>query len=144
MTFLDLVGDLAAQSPLGGNPAITGLEHDSRRIRPGNVFVAMRGEATDGNRYIDAAVANGAVAVVTDSAEQAPREGVAWARVQHGRRALAAMSARYFGEPARKLQLSGITGTNGKTTTTFLLESILQAAGNKTVLVGTIEYHVAG
>src|SRR5437588_8654114 len=105
MTFLDLVGDLAAQSPLGGDAAITGLEHDSRRVRPGNVFVAMRGETTDGNRYIDAAIANGATAVVTDSPEQTPREGVAWVRVQHGRRALAAMSARYFGDPARKLHL---------------------------------------
>src|SRR5258706_11664519 len=144
MTFLDLIGDLAAQSPIGGDPAITGLEHDSRRVRPGNVFVAFRGETTDGNLYIGAAIANGAVAVVTDSAEAQPREGVAWARVQHGRRALAAMSGRFYGEPARKLHLSGITGTNGKTTTSFLLESILQTAGNKTLLVGTIEYHVAG
>jgi UDP-N-acetylmuramoyl-L-alanyl-D-glutamate--2,6-diaminopimelate ligase len=144
MKFLELLATAAAQSAvLGGNPAVTGLEHDSRRVRPGNVFVAMQGEKTDGNRFIDAAVAAGAVAVVTDSAQAAPREGVAWARVPHGRRALAEMSARFFKYPERKLKLSGITGTNGKTTTSFLLESILQAAGRKVVLIGTIEYHVA-
>ena len=144
MTFLELLGELAQGAPTGGNPEITGLEHDSRRIRPGNVFVAMRGATTDGNRYSDAAIANGAVAVVSDSPEPPPRAGVAWARVEHGRRALALMSARFYGTPARKLRLHGVTGTNGKTTTAFLLESILQAAGRKTVLVGTIEYHVAG
>jgi len=145
MTFLELLGDLANEAPhVGGNPEITGLEHDSRRVRPGNLFVAMRGESTDGNRFIDAAIANGAVAVVSDSKEIQPRSGIAWAHVLHGRRALAAMSARFYGAPARKLRLHGVTGTNGKTTTAFLLESILQATGAKTVLVGTIEYHVAG
>src|SRR5581483_3100368 len=145
MRFLELLGEAAAKSAVAGpNPEITGLEHDSRRVRPGNVFVAMRGETTDGNRYIDAAVANGAAAVVTDSAQTPPREGVGWARVEHGRRALAEMGARLYGSPARKLALNGITGTNGKTTTTFLLESILKAAGRGSVLIGTIEYHVAG
>jgi UDP-N-acetylmuramoyl-L-alanyl-D-glutamate--2,6-diaminopimelate ligase len=144
MTFEELIGPGLPQSDvLGGNPEITGLEHDSRRVRPGNVFVAMHGETTDGNRYIDAAVAGGAVAVVTDSTELKPREGIAWARVHHGRRALAEMSARFFEHPETKLRLTGVTGTNGKTTTTFLLESILKVAGRNVVLVGTIEYHVA-
>ena len=154
MRFLELIGGLSATTgapqvlnafPPQADPEIYGIEYDSRRIAPGFMFVAMRGESTDGNRYIDAAVANGAVAVVTDSGIT-PREGIAWVRIApgSGRRALALLSSRFLGEPARKLRLSGITGTNGKTTTSFLLESILNAAGRKTVLVGTIEYHVCG
>jgi UDP-N-acetylmuramoyl-L-alanyl-D-glutamate--2,6-diaminopimelate ligase len=127
-----------------GNPEIYGVEYDSRRIRPGYLFVAMRGERTDGNRYIGAALENGAVAVITDSSQPIGREGTAWARVEDGRRALALVSAKFFDYPAQKLHMSGITGTNGKTTTSFLLEAILNAAGHRTVLIGTIEYHVAG
>ena len=124
---------------------ITGVQYDSRRVEPGNLFLAMRGETTDGNRYIDAAIAKGAAAVVSDSAEEQPRASIAWARVPHGRRALGAVSATFFGRPAEKLKLSGITGTNGKTTTAFLLESILNSSGAGPVaLIGTIEYHVAG
>ncbi len=127
-----------------GNPEIAGLDYDSRRVQPGWCFVAMRGEATDGNRYIDAALAAGAVAVVSDEVKIEPKGEVAWAQVPHGRRALARLSANFYKRPAEKLANSGITGTNGKTTTSFLLESILQAAGRKTALVGTVEYHVAG
>jgi UDP-N-acetylmuramoyl-L-alanyl-D-glutamate--2,6-diaminopimelate ligase len=143
MTFLQLL-DGAEVLSQRGNPAVSALEYDSRRVRPGCVFVAMRGDTTDANKFIDAAIESGAVAVVTDSADQRPRDGVAWAQVTHGRRALARLSANFYKHPAEKLTLSGITGTNGKTTTSFLLESILQAAGRKTALVGTVEYHVAG
>jgi len=128
----------------GGNPQISGLDYDSRRIKPGWLFVVMRGEATNGNRYIDAALKNGAVAVVTDSAEEKPRAEVAWAVVPHGRRALAQLSANFYGHPAEKLKITGVTGTNGKTTTTFLIESILKFCGKKSALIGTIEYHVGG
>jgi UDP-N-acetylmuramoyl-L-alanyl-D-glutamate--2,6-diaminopimelate ligase len=127
-----------------GNPAIAGVEYDSRRVRPGAVFVAMKGETSDGNRFIDQAIAAGAVAIVTDSAAEVPRAGVAWAQVLHGRRALARVSANFYKRPAERIAITGITGTNGKSTTAFLIESILQAAGRKTALVGTIEYHVAG
>lgn len=129
--------------------AVCGVEYDSRRVGPGSVFVAMRGETTDGNQYIEQAVARGAVAVVTDSAAayDATANGpldVALVEVRHGRRALAAIAANVFGHPERKLQLSGVTGTNGKTTTAYLLEQLLRAAGRVTALVGTIEYRVAG
>jgi len=141
MNFLELLDgvEVSAQS---GNPPVTGVEYDSRRVKPGNVFVAMRGESSDGNRFIEQAVAAGASAIVTDSDFRPPN--VAWAKVSHGRRALATLSANYYGHPAEKLAITGITGTNGKSTTAFLLESILRAAGKKTALVGTIEYHVAG
>jgi UDP-N-acetylmuramoyl-L-alanyl-D-glutamate--2,6-diaminopimelate ligase len=127
-----------------GNPPVVGLEYDSRRVRPGTVFVAMKGETSDGNRFIDQAIAAGAVAIVTDSAAEVPRPTVAWAQVVHGRRALARLSANFYKRPAERIANTGITGTNGKSTTAFLIESILQAAGRKTALVGTIEYHVAG
>ena len=141
MTFLDLLAgvEVLAQS---GNPQVTGIDYDSRRVKPGNVFVAMQGESSDGNQFIDRAVAAGAAAVVTDS-EHTPAN-VAWARVSHGRQALARLSANFYGAPAEKLAITGITGTNGKSTTAFLLESILKAAGRNSALVGTIEYHVAG
>ncbi|MGH9564619.1 MAG: Mur ligase family protein, partial [Candidatus Angelobacter sp.] len=128
----------------GGDADIVGLDYDSRRIQPGYLFIAMRGERADGNRYIDAALKNGASAVVTDSLEEPARAGVAWAVAGHGRKALAEISKNFYGCPAEKLKVTGITGTNGKTTTTFLLESILNFSGKKTILIGTIEYHVAG
>jgi UDP-N-acetylmuramoyl-L-alanyl-D-glutamate--2,6-diaminopimelate ligase len=109
----------------------------------------MQGGSTDGNRYIARAIEAGAVAVITDSvrafdetARQFP--SVAVAEVAHGRRALAAAAANFFSHPERALALNGVTGTNGKTTTAYLLDAMLNHAGRKTVLVGTIEYHVAG
>lgn len=127
-----------------GNPTVSGIEYDSRRVKAGDAFIAMRGESSDGNHFIDKAIAAGAVAVVSDSAMEQPREGVAWARVPRGRRALARLSANFYRKPAEKLSVNGITGTNGKSTTAFLVESILTAAGRKSALIGTIEYHVAG
>src|SRR5258708_4613678 len=143
MTFQQLLqgAEVLSQS---GNPAVAGVEYDSRRVRPGTVFVAMKGETSDGNRFIDQAIAVGAAAIVTDSAAEIPRPAVAWAQVPHGRRALARLSANFYKRPAERIANTGITGTNGKSTTAFLVESILRAAGRETALVGTIEYHVAG
>ena len=143
MTFQQILDGVEVLSR-SGDPAIAGVEYDSRRVRPGVVFVAMKGESSDGNGFIDRAIAAGAVAVVTDSAAEVPRPAVAWAQVVHGRRALARLSANFYKRPAERIACTGITGTNGKSTTAFLIESILRAAGRKTALVGTIEYHVAG
>ena len=143
MTF-DQILEGAEVLSRSGNPSVTGIAYDSRRVKPGFVFVAMRGETSDGNQFIDKAIAAGAAAIVTDSASESPRQDVAWAQVSHGRRALARLSANFYKRPAERPAISGITGTNGKSTTAFLLESILAAAGRKVVLVGTIEYHVAG
>jgi UDP-N-acetylmuramoyl-L-alanyl-D-glutamate--2,6-diaminopimelate ligase len=143
MTFQQLL-DGAEVLAHSGNPDVTSVEYDSRRVKPGGVFVAMRGESSDGNRFIDPAISAGAVALVTDSAEERPRAGVAWAVVPHGRRALARVSANFYKKPAERIAITGITGTNGKSTTAFLVESILRAAGRKSALIGTIEYHVAG
>lgn len=150
MNWKDLVAEITAVDASGDSPeAITGVEYDSRRVRPGAVFVAMKGGSTDGNRFIDKALASGALGIITDSSPTFDhllvyRAGIPVLEVEHGRRALAEAAAAFFGHPERKLAATGITGTNGKTTTAFLTEALLNEAGRKTVLVGTIEYHVAG
>jgi UDP-N-acetylmuramoyl-L-alanyl-D-glutamate--2,6-diaminopimelate ligase len=146
---MDVLADLAAVESVNAPVEVTGVEYDSRRVGPGEVFVAMRGGTADGNRYIDAAVAQGAAAVVTDSRQSYERlcrehAAVGAALVEHGRRALAEASAALAGHPERRLALSAVTGTNGKTTTAFLLESMLRSAGRTCVLMGTIETHVGG
>jgi len=142
MTFTELL-DGAEILSRSGDAEVLSIEYDSRRVKAGTCFVAMRGEKTDGNRYIAAAIAAGAVAIVSDSLDAAP-EGVAFARVEHGRRALGRMSANFFHRPAEKLAVTGVTGTNGKTTTTFLMAAMLEAARKKSALIGTIEYRMAG
>ena len=143
MTFEQLLQGAEVLSR-SGNPPVSGLEYDSRRVKAGDLFVAMRGDSSDGNQFIDTAIDAGAVAVVTDSATEKPRASVAWAQVAHGRRALARLSSNFYRRPAERLTITGITGTNGKSTVAFLVESILTAASRKSALIGTIEYHVAG
>jgi UDP-N-acetylmuramoyl-L-alanyl-D-glutamate--2,6-diaminopimelate ligase len=130
---------------------VRGVQYDSRRVSAGDVFVAMRGGTSDGNRFIDAAIAKGAAAIVTDSLERfvdlrAQQPELALALVDRdangGRRALAEVSSVVFGAPEQKLKISAVTGTNGKTTTAFLLEQMLRSVGRKCVLLGTIETHV--
>jgi UDP-N-acetylmuramoyl-L-alanyl-D-glutamate--2,6-diaminopimelate ligase len=128
---------------------VAGLEYDSRKVKPGTVFVAIKGGSTDGNRYVDKAIRAGALGIITDSANTFDHllvyeAGVPVLEVEHGRRALAQAAAAFFSHPETKLSATGITGTNGKTTTAFLTDALLNLAGRKTVLVGTIEYHVAG
>jgi UDP-N-acetylmuramoyl-L-alanyl-D-glutamate--2,6-diaminopimelate ligase len=150
MIWNDLIADVTAVGSTGGSSdTVTGIEYDSRRVRAGAVFVAMKGGTTDGNRYVEKAIKAGALGIITDSAPTFDhltvyQPGLPVLEVEHGRRALAQASAAFFGHPERKLAVIGITGTNGKTTTAFLAESLLNLAARKTVLIGTIEYHVAG
>jgi UDP-N-acetylmuramoyl-L-alanyl-D-glutamate--2,6-diaminopimelate ligase len=131
-----------------GNPIdLRGVAYDSRQVHPGDLFVAMRGESTDGNRYLDAALAKGAAAILTDSRAAYDQLATSHpelpaALVEHGRRALASATAEILGHPERSLVLTGVTGTNGKTTTAFLLEALLCGVDRTCVLLGTIEYHV--
>jgi UDP-N-acetylmuramoyl-L-alanyl-D-glutamate--2,6-diaminopimelate ligase len=150
MNWKEIIDEIEAVGAEGDSEQpVTGVEYDSRRVHPGAVFVAMKGGSTDGNRYVDKAIAAGALGIITDSSPTFDhllvyQAGTPVLEVEHGRRALAQASAAFFGHPERKLAATGITGTNGKTTTAFLLEELLNAAARKTVLVGTIEYHVAG
>jgi UDP-N-acetylmuramoyl-L-alanyl-D-glutamate--2,6-diaminopimelate ligase len=150
MKWSDIAAELRSLKTAGNNNAeIRGVHYDSRRVGAGDVFVAMRGGSTDGNRFVDSALRQGAAAVVTDSSEvfdqlRSSHPDLPIALVEHGRRALAEVSAIVFGHPERKLKLSAVTGTNGKTTTTFLLEQLLASVGRKSVLLGTIETHIAG
>ena len=132
----------------GPGTQVSGVEYDSRRVRQGSLFLAFRGGTTDGNRYLPQAVAQGARAIVTDSAPgfsaATDYPDLAVIEVAQGRPALAAVAANFFAHPEAQLKLSGVTGTNGKTTTAFLLEAMLRHQGRKTILAGTIEYHAAG
>jgi UDP-N-acetylmuramoyl-L-alanyl-D-glutamate--2,6-diaminopimelate ligase len=123
------------------NTEVTSLAYDSRRAGEGCVFFAIDGEKTDGHLFVDDAVRRGAAAIVSE--REAP-SGLAerWVRVRKIRRALSEAARRFYDDPDLKLQLIGITGTNGKTTTAYLLNSIFEAAGNRTGLFGTIEYRL--
>jgi UDP-N-acetylmuramoyl-L-alanyl-D-glutamate--2,6-diaminopimelate ligase len=143
MKFTEILRDVETVST-SGEAAIQGIAYDSRKVRPGFIFLAMRGESSDGSRFIDAALRAGASAIVTDSDRVDPPANIAFARVPYGRRALARISANFYGRPAERLKLTGITGTNGKTTTTFLTEHTLRSVGRSVAMIGTIEYHVAG
>ncbi len=150
MNWKELVEEVTAIGAGGdSDEPVTGVEYDSRRVRPGAVFVAMKGGSTDGNRYVEKAIQAGALGIITDSPQTFDhllvfRPGMPLLEVEHGRRALAQAAAAFFGHPERRLAVTGITGTNGKTTTAFLIEELLNAAARTTILVGTIEYHVAG
>jgi UDP-N-acetylmuramoyl-L-alanyl-D-glutamate--2,6-diaminopimelate ligase len=121
--------------------SIAQVANDSRKVEPGALFVAVQGVATNGNLFAEEAVARGAVAVL--SADAAPvtwPNELPWVQVAEPRKALAVAAANFYGQPADALQLVGVTGTNGKTTTTSLIDSVLHAAGAKTGLFGTIAY----
>jgi UDP-N-acetylmuramoyl-L-alanyl-D-glutamate--2,6-diaminopimelate ligase len=118
---------------------ITDVAYDSRRVSAGTLFVAMKGMKTDGNLYVAQALGNGAVAVVSANPQPAGFPAV-WIQVHNDRAALARIGANFYQNPSKQLRLVGITGTNGKTSTAFLIDSILKGAGIKTGLISTIEY----
>jgi UDP-N-acetylmuramoyl-L-alanyl-D-glutamate--2,6-diaminopimelate ligase len=133
----------AALSAEVGSREVRGLEYDSRRVEAGFLFFAFPGARTDGRQFAQDAMAKGAVAVVSELPAPAGFQGT-WIEAEHGRQALAVASSNFYNHPDERLGLTGVTGTNGKTTTTFLIDSILRAAGKTTAVVGTIEYRLAG
>ena len=122
---------------------VTGLEYDSRRVGQGFLFFAFAGARSDGREFAQSALERGAVAVASELPAQYPFQGT-WIEVEHGRQALALASGNFYGHPDQRLGLTGVTGTNGKTTTAFLIDSVLHSAGKTTAMVGTIEYRLAG
>jgi UDP-N-acetylmuramoyl-L-alanyl-D-glutamate--2,6-diaminopimelate ligase len=144
MTVMELLAGVAVRAVLPAPLASTqvrGLEYDSRKVERGYLFFAFPGSHVDGRVFAAQAVERGALAIVSES--PAPPDFPApWIEVEHGRHALALASKAFYGNLDEKLILTGITGTNGKTTTSYLIDSILRAAGKSTMLAGTIEYHI--
>ena len=153
MRVRDLVAALAAPAAgaatgpavsVVGDPAreFTGLANDSRSVRPGDLFAAIRGFAQDGHRYAADAVRRGAAVLLVDHplADLAVTQIVA----RDSRRTFAAAAAAFFRYPSREVRLAGITGTNGKTTTTYLVDAILRAAGRRSAVIGTLGVQVDG
>jgi UDP-N-acetylmuramoyl-L-alanyl-D-glutamate--2,6-diaminopimelate ligase len=141
---LDTVRELALDAPLRlGDHAVSAIAYDSRRVAPGAVFVALKGLKADGVAFVEQAVTRGAQAVVSES----PRPGsvsVPWIVVRDARLALALLADRFYDHPSRRMPVVGVTGTNGKTTTAYLLSSMLDAAGLKAGMLGTVAYRIGG
>lgn len=123
------------------DPQITGIHYSSERVEPGGIFVALQGQRTDGHEFVEDAVKRGAAAVVVQRQMNAESCVI---EVKNTRLAMAEMAAAFYGHPAGKMFLTGVTGTNGKTTTAFLLEHILHNAGFRSGVIGTINYHYDG
>jgi UDP-N-acetylmuramoyl-L-alanyl-D-glutamate--2,6-diaminopimelate ligase len=123
------------------DPEIGSIHYRSQDVKPGGLFVAIAGHAADGHDYIDDAIESGAVAVVSQKKIKGKALNI---RVADTRQALADIAACFFGNPSERLTVIGITGTNGKTTTAYLVESILQQAGFEVGVIGTINYRYAG
>ncbi len=127
------------------DPVIRGITYDSRKVSPGDLFVALRGSLSDGHDYLERAIELGAVALLVETPPDASVvAGCTAVVVPDARRALAPVAAKFFGDPAKEVTLIGITGTNGKTSTSYLVESILKRARRRTGLIGTVEVRFAG
>lgn len=136
MTLSELLKDVNIKKiDGGGSMKISGIACDSRKVKPGNVFVCITGYETDGHKYAKSAVENGAVAVVAE--HDLPTVDVPCVIVDNTRKAMSEMAATFYDYPYKKFKLIGITGTNGKTTTTSLIKSILEHLGKKVGLIGT-------
>ena len=146
MMLSEILSGVRLKQPLPPELAslpIDNLEFDSRKAGPGTLFFAFPGSRADGRQFAADAVARGAVAVASEFPPQ-PELAERWVEVEHGRQALALAARNFYHRPDERLGLTGITGTNGKTTTAYLIDSVLRTAGHKTAMIGTIEYHLAG
>jgi UDP-N-acetylmuramoyl-L-alanyl-D-glutamate--2,6-diaminopimelate ligase len=147
----DLVGNIEGRGEAtivtGGEREITGLTTDSRRVRAGDLFAALEGPHRDGHRFLSAAAAAGAAALMVERRRGGGNPlpaGTALIEVDRVRDVLGEVAGRYYGHPSGDLDLIGVTGTNGKTSVTYLLEAIFRAAGKKTGVIGTVEYRWDG
>src|SRR5438034_4464810 len=141
-TTIQKIADVTDARLLGdSNTEVTGVTHDSRQIQPGGLFVAVRGELFDAHKFVPQVMAQGAAGVISEEAALERFPG-AWLQVDNIRRAMALAAAEVHRHPSRELQLVGITGTNGKTTTAYLVASIPEAAGESVAMTGTVEYRL--
>ena len=141
MLLKTLLPSLSSRAVVGSTDrAVESIAYDSRRVQKNGLFVALRGEKSDGHQFIDQAIEKGAAVIV---AERPAQQGPAtWVQVDDTRLALADLAAAFYGWPARRLKLAAVTGTNGKTTTTFLIKHICEKAGMRCGLIGTVRYEI--
>jgi len=141
----ELAPDRPLRADADSDPLIRGITYDSRAVAPGDLFVALAGSVSDGHDYLESAVQMGAVATLLERVPAgASSLGIPVVVTSDSRRALAPIATHFFGRPAAEMNLIGITGTNGKTSTSYLVESILTCANIRTGLVGTVEVRYAG
>ncbi len=136
---LSLVLKDIVEPPAGQDPEISGVFYDSRQVKSGGLFFALRGEKVDGHEFVPQALAAGAVAVVSERDIALPN-GVVGCVVPDGRRAMALAANAFYGDPTAAMLVVGVTGTNGKTTVTYLLEAALRAGGRRPAVLGTVNY----
>lgn len=141
--LLESVTDIVQPITVNGNlnVDIKGIAYDSRRVKPGTLFVAVKGEHYDGNQFVDEAIERGAVAVVSERKELIRKDAV-HIHVHSARQALAELACAFYGNPSRKLELVGITGTNGKTTTAYMVRAIFEEDGRNPGLISTVSYDI--
>ena len=143
---VDALRDLTVHAPSAadaGDVPITAIAYDSRRVVPGSVFVALKGLKADGDAFVEQAVSRGAKAIVSESAKPDSID-VPWITVRDARLGLALLADRFFNHPSRRMPVVGVTGTNGKTTTAYLLCAILDAGGLRAGMLGTVAYRIGG
>jgi UDP-N-acetylmuramoyl-L-alanyl-D-glutamate--2,6-diaminopimelate ligase len=136
MTLREVAETIRAKASGELDVLVTGVTCDSRQAKPGDLFVAVRGLKLDGHRFIEQALERGAVAILSEN-PRPQTSSATWLQVENARLALAHAATAIFAAPSRQLNLIGVTGTNGKTTTTYLMDSILEAAGLKSARMGT-------
>ena len=147
MIVADLANQIHALAAAGNlNVEVIDVTHDSRACKPGSVFVAIRGETVDAHRFLAQAVAAGAVCIISEAQAEsylaALEPAPAWLQVEDARAALAAAAAAVYGHPSTHLNVVGITGTNGKTTTAHLVDSIIRTAEGTSAMIGTINHRI--
>jgi len=141
MQLKTLVAAISPRQVIGPlDRVVESIAYDSRRVQRNGVFVALRGEKSDGHQFIEQAVEKGATVIVTEHEVQSPR--ATCVVVENTRSALADLAVTFYERPARRLKLAAVTGTNGKTTTTFLLKHICERAGLRCGLLGTVRYEI--
>ena len=118
------------------------IEYDSRKVSKGDAFVCVTGFKTDGHNYVESAIKSGATVIFCERELENIDESVTVIQFENTRKALAHISAEYYGRPSERMNVIGVTGTNGKTTTTFLVKSVLDKIGHKTGIIGTIENRI--
>jgi len=126
------------------NQDITSIVYDSRQVKEGSLFICIKGFKLDGHDFIDKAIQNGAVAILIEKELSEYKKGITYIQVEDSRKSMADLAATFYNYPQEKLNLIGVTGTNVKTTTTYLIKATLDQAGFTTGLIGTIKNIIGG